>query len=116
MQVLVTKLLVTNNSLRPANDVRYSVIRSNRDVYDLTCHLGLKLEQFSVRYKREFVFVITVIVIAEFDCICTIKYFAKSKLRVNSRIYDFQIRLRSRIAIGKTFVSLRISVLPEFFF
>jgi hypothetical protein len=43
-------------------------------IYVITCHLGLKPAQFFVRYKREFV--ITVIVVTEFDC----TYFKKDHL------------------------------------
>ncbi len=44
------------------------MIRCNREGSSKKGYLGPKIQQYFVRLKREFV--ITVIVITEFDCIC----------------------------------------------
>jgi hypothetical protein len=73
---------VITNTRGPSRNVRY-----NREKYPYTvsCHLGPKMGHYFVRYKREFV--ITVIVLTEFDCSCfqplNVMAFQKSHFLIN---------------------------------
>ena len=55
-------------------------------MYAVTCHLGPKNQQNFVRYKHEFI--VTVIVIAEFDCMLKKNYY--KMLNLNRKMAKFK--------------------------